>query len=297
MVAAAEETRETERNTIMSRNTGIVIVVIMLLSGLPCLGADTVPKETASAQKLPAVPLDPAAAAAVREIEAKLQALRSYSCMITMLGHAESVKGPQDSETKVEEAYKRPCKFKIHATMVKAPHVGEEGAVQDTVVDGRTWLSRGQNAPGSGQRMLDAGYKPSMSAEEFIREHEKPVVTTKNLEALLASGFTEDELAEQVYSKILSPFARCDMATLKIQSEDDTQWTFLARLKNDPLGREACDFRLVTIGKADGILKEIHSGRDDGRWQGTTRVDRIELNPDLPDAFFQIPSTPGAEKQ
>lgn len=280
----------------MSRAMGVVIVVITLLSGLPCIATDTTAPPGASAQKPPAVPLDPAAAAAVREIEGKLQALRSYSCAITQSTHMELKDGPHDSESKFEEAYKRPCKFKIHATMVKAPLVGDEGAVQDTVVDGQTWLSRSQNAPGSGQRMLDAASnKPVMSTEEFIRRYEAPVVTTKDLKAWFQSGFTEDDLAKEVYSRILAPFGKCDMSTLTIESEDSTQWVFSARLPQT--NGSVFQFIHVTVGKADGIFKESLWGRDDGKWKSVDRVERIELNPDLPDTLFQFTSTPNAEKQ
>ena len=137
-----------------------------------------------------------------------------------------------------------------------------------------------------------------MSAEEFIRLHDTPTSTGKDLKAWLESGFTEDDLAEQVYSKILKPFARCDMATLKIESQNETQWTFLARFQNDgPPGRYVYDFVRVTIAKADGIFKESRLGRDDGAARGVDRVDRIEFNPDLPDTFFQMTSPFGTEKQ
>jgi hypothetical protein len=53
----------------------------------------------------------------------------------------------------------------------------------------------------------------------------------------------------------------------------------------------------VTVGKADGIFKESLWGRDDGKWKSVDRVERIELNPDLPDTLFQFTSTPNAEKQ
>jgi len=244
----------------------------------------------------PVVPTDPAAAAALRQVEAKLQALQSYSCTIKSLGHMELRDGPHDSEALIEEAYKRPCRFKIRVTNIKDPLVGFEGTVSDIVVDGQTWLERRQHVLGSGQRRLDSlKGKPVMSAEEFIRLHDTPVTTTKDLKAWLQSGFTEDDLLEQVQSRILKPFRACDMATLKIESEDDTQWTFYARLQQTE--GSVYHFVRVTIGKADGIRKESHLGRDDDSWQGTARVERIELNPDLPDTFFQDTPPLGAEKQ
>jgi len=279
----------------MNRIMGIVIVLITLLSGLPCLGADTAPRQTDSAQKPPAVPLDPAAAAAVREIEAKLHALQSYSCAMTLTSVMESKNGARDAEAHSEQAYKRPCRFKMRNTDVKHPMIGLQGAVQDIVVDGQTWLDRRQNAPGSGQKALDAARnKPVMSAEEFIRRHEAPVATTKDLKAWFQSGFTEDDLAKEVHSRILAPFGICDMSTLTIQSENDTQWVFSARLPQTK--GSVYQFMHTTIGKADGILTENRFGRDDGRWRCVERVDRIELNPDLPDSLFQLTPTPGSEK-
>ena len=248
----------------------------------------------APVKAVPVVPVDPAAAEAVHQIEAKLHALQSYSCTLTLTDHFERADRSDELEARMDEAYKRPCRFKIRVTNVKHPVIGDVGAVTDIVVDGVTWVERRQNVPGSGQKMLDAmKSKPVMSAEEFIRRHDTPTSTGKNLKAWLQSGFTEDDLAEQVYSKILKPFARCDMATLKIESENDTHWTFLARFQHDPPQSRVYDFARVTIGKADGILKEARLGRDDDAGRRIERVDRIELNPDLPDTLFQLPSPPG----
>ena len=279
----------------MRRSMGFLLVIIALLPVPPCMGADT-PPLAVSAQRPPALPSDPAVAAAVQEIAGKLKALQSYSCKITGLSHMELKDGPHDSETKLEEAYKRPCRFKIRVTTVKDPMVGNEGAVQDVVVDGQTWLNSRQNAPGSGQKMLDAARnKPLMSAEEFIRRHEAPVTTTKDLEAWFAKGHSEEDLAREVPSRILAPFGKCDMSALTIESEDNTQWVFSARLPQTK--GSVYQFMRVTIGKADGILRESQFGRDDGKWNCIERVDSIELNPDLPDSLFTFTLVADADKK
>lgn len=252
----------------------------------------------------PAVPepapvmLEPALQKVVDEIMAKNNAVRSYTCVWDGSKTAKIPNGPKAGQMAEiahheERAFKRPERLRVKSTQVKHVMAGLTGQVRDTVVDGTTCWEYLQTPAGAGQEMVAAMRKDLSEAEkaEIIRRHEAPHLWRTDIQRLREAGIWEKRVWPE-WERLLVPFNRCDMSTLKLESENDGQWVFSAK----PIASAKRIERItLTIAKADGILREMRSSLADGRGENVQRISDLVLNPELSDETFKFTPPEGVE--
>jgi hypothetical protein len=247
----------------------------------------------------PPVILEPALQKLVDEIMAKNNAVRSYTCVWDSSETLKITKGPRAGQTgelavHEERAFKRPERLRAKSTQLEHTFMpGMAGQVRDKVVDGTTGWEYLQTPAGAGQKMVAAMRKNLSEAEkaDIIRRHEAPHVWRTDLQRLREAGVWETRIWPE-WEPLLVPFNLCDMATLKLESEDEGQWVFSAK----PIALAKAVERLtLTIGKTDGILREIRGILADGAGENIQRISNLVLNPDLPDETFAFTPPEGVE--
>lgn len=246
----------------------------------------------------PPVMLEPALQKLVDEIMAKNNAVSSYTCVWDGSETSKIPKGPRagqmaEWEFHEERAFKRPDRLRIKFTSVKNPMAHLTGQVRDQVIDGATCWDYLQTPSGAGQELVAAMRKDLPEAEkaDIIHRHEAPHVFRKDIQRLREAGVWETRVWPE-WERLLVPFNLCDMATLKLESEDEGQWVFSAK----PIARMKYFERIrLAIGKTDGILREMRGTLADGAGENVQRISNLVLNPDLPDETFAFTPPEGVE--
>jgi outer membrane lipoprotein-sorting protein len=239
---------------------------------------------------------DPALAKTLAEIQAKLDAIQSYTCVIESY-HASQARGKKlELAYREERSFKRPDRFAGKSEQLKHASPGMVGQMCENYFDGDVHWQYVRSAPGSGQKMVEAmaARSPLSEAEkaERIKSHETPRAYKDDLRRLRDAHISIDELWYQP-GLLTNPFKDCDLSSLKLVEEDENQWRFHAL----PEGKAKKEYGVlvITIGKADGVLREIATQGNDNKSQGYTRVSDVKLNPDLPESTFHFSPPQGTE--
>lgn len=236
---------------------------------------------------------------AVLEIQRKLAAVEAYTCQ----AHFAQVMtvGKPGEELRIELAdraevsFERPNLGHRRSETLKHLYAWFEGQVIDTYFDGTYWWQFQQPAADSGEKLanarkMEAGFERNL----YIEDHNKPGVYRYELQAFSDAGLEHQDLDRG--DILLRPFAECDMASLKIEREDDDIWVFTATPRRVYPMRKEFTTILLTIGKADGTLREAsYDGGDDQN--RSVAISDVRINPEFDDAVFRFTPPEGIEIQ
>lgn len=241
----------------------------------------------------PAGPSDPGAAAALQDIAGRQGSVQAYTGTILVTGRMDLPLAVREFETRTSVKFKRPHLYAVVESRVKHPSPKLEGLVTTTVVDGQMWWELRQPAAGSGRRVLESmGRTPSDADAAFIARQETVSVRQRNLPVLQRAGLTDDVLAGELQS-LMAPFALCDLATLKVESEDANQWVFTARRKTGI--EDMPELLRLTVSKADGMLRALRADSADGKADLSLVAEEVQVNPELGDDVFRFAPPQGVE--
>ena len=235
-----------------------------------------------------ALPRDPTAQTIYREITSKLDTIQSYTCLWEGRESSAIDQGPRKGEVvelihTEDRAFKRPEFLRVKHTQVK--HGGlpfREGLVFESIVDGESvWHYNHASSEQVVNTALSHVSTPNMEAR--VRNAHSAAVTRTRIAPLREAGVWDSPKWPQLES-ILHPFAFCDLESLTLENETDEQWHLSAKPRKDL--SEYIETVTLVIGKADGVLREVRSGKSTR--QNVQRVSQVVLNPALADDVFRF---------
>ncbi len=234
---------------------------------------------------------------AVLEIQRKLADVENYSCQAEFAQVMKIGKPGQEQRIaladQAEVIFKRPNLGHRRSKTLNHLYSWFEGQVTDTYFDGTYWWQFQQPAADSGEKLanarkMEAGFERNL----YIEAHNEPKVYRYELQAFSDAGLNNQDRDRG--DILLRPFAECDMASLRIDREDNDVYVFTAKPRRVyPMRKEYTAIRM-TIGKADGLIREAFydSGEEHNR---TVIITDVRLNPGFDDAVFRFTPPEGVE--
>jgi len=253
----------------------------------PLPPAAVVPPARPVPAPIPVFPEDPVARGLYEEITAACAAVESYTCDWQGRETGQISGGPNAGQAyemihSEQRVFQKPGKLYVKHRQVAHPHDQLVGELRERFVDGAHVWEYVQPATRSG----DEG------AAKAKRASEHPHVFHKDIAKLRAAGFWEQKVWPGL-EPFLFPFFVCDVASLRLESETDAAWTFIARPKAE--AAQTLSEVWVRIGKADYMLQEQRATLRSGRGENVQTVSNLVLNPALPDAQFTYTPPAGLE--
>jgi outer membrane lipoprotein-sorting protein len=233
---------------------------------------------------------DPALKQVLQQIEEKLAAIKEYS----YVEEVSSIVKNGELAYREERCFRRPNLFFSKLTQTKHISLDMIGSVTYSVVDGENLWKYVQNAPGSGEKMVERikvrGKLPPAEIEKMIKRHEAPQIYKYSLQRLRQAGYSAEDIVRS--GTLLKPFRSCDMATLKLDRQDASVWVFVAKPNIPMMGT---NLLRLTVNKNDGILQKVEFLGADGNVLSTQLILNVRLQPDFPKTFFTFSPPPGIE--
>ncbi len=233
---------------------------------------------------------DPALKKILQQIEEKLAGINEYSYVV----QASNIVNNREIAHYDERCFRRPNLFFSKLTQTKHIFLDMIGSITYCVVDGKNLWRYVQNAPGSGQKMInriDPNHRlPLAEIQKLIKRHETPKIYKYNLKRLQQAGYSAEDIARS--GTLLKPFGQCYMATLKLDRQDASGWVFVAKPNIPMMG---ISLLRLTINKKDGILRKVEFLGAQGKVLSTQSISNVRLNPDLSKTFFTFSPPAGIE--
>ena len=238
---------------------------------------------------------DPNVRKIIEEIHAKTAHIQEYTCTIE---RTVGTKGQSIKDVR-EICYRRPNLFFEKNTNIDYPiHLHHKGQVEWRISNGREVWHHTQHAPGSDQYLPQAWKNlDESSLQKKMAKWRTPQCSWYDLAKIKQAGVDPQKFSQWPYGRLIQPFTRCDMATLKLVVEDDQVWFFSAQPRYPSPGLKSSLH--LKINKSDGLLQKFEERADipAGKWQSVETISKIQINPTppIPDQLFTYTMPPGTE--
>jgi len=222
----------------------------------------------------------------VTKIDRILSRINTYSCERTIT----SVMSKGIMENKEVRCYKKTGFSYCKSTNTRHFIPLMKGNVSYHVIDGKTGWLYTKNAPGTGKLLLESmkGKMPKEKQEVMIKNHEQPKIFKWDINRLLMAGMSAQDIVS--YGILLNPFSRCDMAELKLESEDAQSWIFIAKPKSRNITTITTR---IKINKQNGIAEQFEYRDKKGKNHTTEKFSNVKINPVFPENQFTFQPPPG----
>lgn len=145
---------------------------------------------------------------------------------------------------------------------------------------GKAFVAQSVNA----DQMTEA--ERAARAEEFVR----PAASRIDYSRWEASGYPVEQMAR--LDLLLDPFSVLDLSTLKLVSEDETQWNFSARISSPAFA--PMEEAELTFLKATAYLTRM--SLKGNSVQATLEISAARSDPGLPEITFRAPEAPAGQE-